>query len=296
MEAEVKNNCIVSQIHIPDYDPQGSLSAADKKEIVDTNIFHLRKYNPDSYIILVGHGHRPYDKTLKMCDHYIWEPLYPLDAGGSVISMPAQYKSVSKGIKHAKENGYEYCLKTRGDSIVSKPKIVKFCHDILVKEEKKILLTQQTGFSLYKFGDCFMYGEMSLIDSIWDLNNSPFHADGLRHTGASFVKHFTGQFPPSQYSDSQVLHNGDNWNDMLRRYSSFRDISTLGFCDLRHNFNKLKSDWDNNKNKILDNTFNFKQLWWGVANGWHRFDEDGKFLGNGNICSWSYNEDKFYGR
>ena len=41
----MKNNCIISQVHIPDFDPQGSLYPEQKKRIVDLSIKHLRKNN-----------------------------------------------------------------------------------------------------------------------------------------------------------------------------------------------------------------------------------------------------------
>tara|TARA_Y100001938_G_scaffold33630_2_gene46153 strand:+ start:29929 stop:30810 length:882 start_codon:yes stop_codon:yes gene_type:complete len=289
-----KNNCIVTQIHIPPFDPQGSLSSDSKKAIIDLNISHLRKNNPDSCIILVGHGEKPWDTTTSQCDHVVWEDLYPIDSGGTVIGMPAQYISVSKGVKLAKELGFEYCLKVRGDSIISKSNIIDYCHNIIIEEGKKILLTQQTGKALYKFGDCFMYGEIDLIDSIWDLNNEPFHADGLRHTGASFVKHFSGNFPPVEYLDSLDICQGMTWNELLREYCSFRDISTLGFCDLRWNFNQLYRSWEKNREEIMTGVFDFPSIFWGKTNGWHFFSGN-KFNGNGAICSWSYSEETFYG-
>lgn len=289
----MKNDCIVTQIHIPDFDPQGGLSPEDKKQIVDTNIQNLRKNNPDSCIILVGHGHHPLDSTKQMCDEVIWEESYPITAGGSVIGMPAQYKSVFLGIEKAKELGYDYCLKTRGDSVLARGNIVKYCHDILMQENKKILLTQQTGKSLYKFGDCFMYGQIDLLVSIWNKDNEPFHDDGLRHTGASFVKHFTGQYPPSVYSDAE-LHEGKNWNDLLKEHCSFRDIGEIGFCDLRWNYNRIKDTWASTKNKIINLQYDFDEIYWGRANGWHFFNSLGNVVAHGPMCNWAYTKKEFY--
>ena len=295
MSLDHKDACIVSQIHIPPFDPQGRLIAEDKIEIIDTTISQLRALNPNSYIILVGHGLTPHKKTISKCDHFIWEDLHSIDGGGTVTGMPAQYKSVSKGVKAAKERGFKYCLKTRGDSLVGKRDIISYCHQVISEEQKKILLTQQTGRSLYKFGDCFMYGEMDLIDSIWDLNNHPFHNDGLRHTGASFVKHFTGQFPPKEYDQDRELFNGMNWEQMLREYASFRNLTRFNFCDLRWNYNDLKGpSWNSYREKMLNNTYDYSTIWWGTKNGWHIFDSDGNLEHNNSICSWAYCEKDFY--
>ena len=94
----------------------------------------------------------------------------------------------SKGIKHAIKKGYDYCIKTRGDSLIGLSNIVNYCHPADKKKKIKIfLLTQQTGKILYKMGDCFMYGKTDLLDSIWDMNNPVFHMDGLRNTRCKFL-------------------------------------------------------------------------------------------------------------
>tara|TARA_R110000824_G_scaffold58377_8_gene157881 strand:- start:4500 stop:5372 length:873 start_codon:yes stop_codon:yes gene_type:complete len=290
----VKNNCIVSQVHIPPFDPQGNLVAEQKKHILDISISHMRKWNPDSYIILTGHGEEPKKSTIDKCDHVHWEPLRPMDLGGTVIGMPAQYYFVSKGVKHAKEQGFDYCLKTRGDSVVCLPNVVEYCHDVITSEEKKILLTQQTGDSLYKMGDCFMYGEIDLLDGMWDLNNEVFHADGLRNTGANFIKHFSGELPPQQFSNTDKYFNDLSWNEMLKEYCSFRDIFKLKFIDLRWNY--VKAYHEKNLDKIVDNDFPFNEYLWGRSNGWHIFNDEGKLVSQAGICSWSYDEKSFYKR
>ena len=291
----MKNNCIVSQIHIPPFDPQGGLSSDDKREIVDTTIKHTRANNKSAYIVLVGHGEEPYDETKAQCDHVIWEPAYPQDGGGTIINMPAQYVSVSKGIKHAVEQGFDHILKTRGDSLIGVPDITRVCHDILQREEKKILLTQQTGDTLYKFGDCFMYGQSDLIDTIWDPNVEPFHADGLRHTGANFVRHFRGSYPPNEYADNAELADGLTWNQLLRKHASFRDVHTLKLVDFRWNYHTMRGmGWEQVKQDILDGEFDYYNFLWGRTNGWHVFNREGKLISQAPICSWSYREETFY--
>ena len=290
----MENKCIVSQIHIPDYDPQGNLSKDDKKEIVDTNILSLRKLNPDAYIVLVGHGHEPYDSTKDKFSKGIYRDLHPIDGGGTVINMPAQYKSVSLGIQHAKEKGFDYCLKTRGDSIIAKQDIISYCHDIIESEDRMILLTQQTGKELYKFGDCFMYGEIDLLNSIWDTNNPPFHADGLRHTGISFVKHFSGKVPPMPYNPQAILYEDKNWPELLKEYCSFRDIGEIQFCDLRWNYNQMRQNWENNKQQILNLEYDFEEIYWGRSNGWHIFNSMGQVIRHGGMCHWAYTQAEFY--
>ena len=282
-----KNNCIVSQVHIPPYDPQ--------KKILDLTIRHTRQNNPSTYLVLVGHGEAPLKTTTEVCDHIIWEPGYPQDSGGTIIGMPAQYKSVSKGIEHAASQGYDYCIKTRGDSLIDKEGIVSHMASVLEDESKKIVLTQQTGNSLYKFGDCLMYGEMPLLQEIWNSENPPFHADGLRHTGASFVKYFRGNHPPQDYRAGVVLAEGLDWNGLLRKYAAFRDIFNLGFVDLRWNYHAIASrGWERTSEEIMSGDFDLFHYLWGQSNGWHVFDRSGKLVSKAGICSWIYTEEEFY--
>jgi len=291
----VNNNCIVSQVHIPSWDPQGNLLPAQKKKLVDLSISHLRKYNPGAYIILVGHGQEPLQNTLQQCDYYDWSDSHPIDSGGTLINNPAQFTYVSKGIKHALEAGFDYCVKTRGDSLIGRPNIVEYCHNVLVEENKNILLTQQTGNSLYKMGDCFMYGEIKMLDSIWDMNNPVFHIDGLRNTGANFVKYFTGHHPPKDFDSNLQLHDGLNWVQLLKSKISFRDLYKIKFCDFRWNYHDLCNiGWQNVYSQIIEQSFNLDSILWGRKNNWHVFDKDGNLKYQHPICSWSYCEETFY--
>jgi len=292
----MKNNCVVSQVHIPDFDPQGSLRWEQKRKLVDLSISHLRKYNPDCYIILIGHGREPYKETIEKCDYFDWEPSHAMDSGGTLINNPAQFTYVSKGIKHAKSAGFDYCVKTRGDSLIGRPNIVEYCHDQIVKENKDILLTQQTGDSLYKMGDCFMYGEINFLDSIWDKDNPVFHIDGLRNTGANFIKHFSGEHPPADYDHNRKLYNNLNWQQLLKEKVCFRDIYKLKFCDFRWNYHNLeKLGWDQIYSLIMENKYNLDSILWGRTNGWHVFDEKGNLISQAPVCDWSYSEKTFYG-
>ncbi len=293
----LKNNCIISQVHIPDYDPQGNLYPEQKKKLIDLSIKHLRKNNSRSYIVLIGHGHRPFKSTLDQCDYFDWGEAHPMDDGGTLINNPAQFTYVSKGIKHAIKKGYNYCIKTRGDSLIGLPNIVSYCHEQIEKENKNILLTQQTGNTLYKMGDCFMYGKIELLDSIWDMNNPVFHMDGLRNTGANFIKYFTGQHPPKNFNSSRKLYLDMNWEQLLRKKVSFRDIYKIKFCDLRWNYHDLeKQGWDYVTNSILKNKFNLNNILWGRKNEWHIFCENGNLVYRASMNAWVYCEKTFYNK
>ena len=268
-------NCIVSQVHIPPYDVQGSITSEQKKRIVGISITHLRKMNPDSYIILIGHGEKPSDKVVEACDYFHWEELHPLNNRGLVVEMPAQFHFVSRGIKHAKEKGFTHCLKTRADCVIGVPNIVDEAHKIIESENKKLLITQETHRRYPQMGDCFMYGETDLLDSIWDYENPVLcESDGLMNTGLNFIK--------------AMNSTESNWKSLLKQTCSFRNVNTLKFMCLRWNFNFLTDD---DIHDILNDNYDYNQYHWGKSNGWASFDADGNILRSPK--DW-YSENTFY--
>ncbi len=271
------NNCIVSQVHIPIFDVQGDLSAVNKVALVENGIRHLRKYNKDAYIIFTGHGVRPSDSVLSLCDFVDWEDkYYSLNPNGTVKDMPAQYVCVGRGIQHALQKGYRRLLKTRGDCIIKIPNIVDYCERILQGEDKKILLTQQTGAG--RIGDCFMYGDIDVLLNIWNPDKPPYYHEGLIHTGKRYAETFG------------VGHTTEPgmWLKIIRDTCAFRNVTTLGFVDLRWNYNNLLSKYGNNLSDIiLQDKLDIDSYHWGRVNNYHVFDYVGNLIVNHNphYCS-----------
>ena len=56
--------CVVFQTHIPQYDVQGGIPSADRKKIINLSIKYFKKNNPQTYIILSGHGETPLKETI----------------------------------------------------------------------------------------------------------------------------------------------------------------------------------------------------------------------------------------
>lgn len=270
-------NCIISQVHIPEYDVQGGLNASQKTNLVQFGLQHLRRFNYDSYIILSGHGYRPENKFLDLCDYVIWnDASEPLNEHGYVIGMPAQYKYVSSALEYAREKGFDKCLKTRGDCIVGIPNITAYCNNILISENKELLITQQTGTD--RMGDCFMYGNIQMLCDIWDGNQPMHHPDGLQNTAINFKRLYDT--------------NGSSWYDLVRKYCSFRDVDILKFMCLRWNYFKLDELSGSKCHEILDENFNYTEYHWGRALNWHSFDADRNMSGT-SVDSWSQKE--YYG-
>ena len=263
------NSCIVLQTHIDRYDPAGNLTLEQRKFIVELSIKQLRWYNPSSYIIVTGHGVvEPSDDVKSIVDYFTWEEIAPeMNNVGQVVGMPAQFYYVSKGIKHAKEMGFTHILKTRGDTLIGIPNILQYCEEIITKEATKMLLTQQTGWEHFKMGDCFMFGETKLMDSIWDMNNKVEHWDGLINTGKHFLEYFT--------KDITI----ENYIKYLKENCSFRDLITIKFACIRWNYHTINQfGWQYVVEQIQNKTFDFNEYHWGKVPEYHKFDKNGNMI------------------
>lgn len=264
----MNSNCIVTQVHIPDYDVQGQLSKNEKLKLVNFGLTHLRKFNPNAYIILTGHGHRP--DGLDNCDYVYWEDICrPLDDGGYVAGMPAQFMFISLGIEHAVEKGFTRILKTRGDCVIGIKNICDHCDAILESEKRPLLITQQTGDGL--LGDCFMYGDVHILNRTWCRTNKIHSDNGLVNTAKNFM--------------AAVASDGD-WATTVRSTCAFRNVDKLKFTCLRWNFRQL-----GDLNDLLKPNFEFEKYHWGRAGDWHIFHADGSMTG---IANWAWSEKEFY--
>jgi hypothetical protein len=270
------NNCIVVQGHIPSYDVQGSLTASEKLIMAGLSLRHLRKQNPDAYIILTGHGDYPVfpDGIVNEC---YWEPqCRPLDGNGYVAGMPAQYWFISEGVERAMKAGFNRLIKTRLDCVIGIPNIADHCEAILQKEGKKLLLTQQTGWNM-RCGDCFLYGNADIIDDIFWKNNSVFNQDGLLNTGHWAFNALIREHPCCG-DDAEWLpdRDKDGWRSLLTSFCSFRDTINLQFADLRWNWNSLREQHGDGIEDYILNRFDYRRYAWG--NQWHRFDDRGNMI------------------
>lgn len=255
-------DCIITQGHIPDFDPQGSLNWEQKVDAFQFSLQRLRDKNRHSYIIATGHGKRP--NNLGLCDWVYWEDeCRPIDERGLVIGMPAQYFFVSKGIERALAMGFSRCLKTRMDCFSGIPNIVNWCDEEVNREGKTMLLTQQTGDNF--IGDCFMYGGTELMHGIWNKDNPATHPDGLVHTYNS-MSNFLGK---------------EMTRENLRPFCAFRDVLDLKMVCLRWNYDRLKKmGWDRVCHQDDNGTFDYHLYNWGRANKWHVWDKEGKLIIN----------------
>ncbi len=278
--------CVVFQTHIPQYDVQGGIPSADRKKIINLSIKYFKKNNPQTYIILSGHGETPLKETIDLCDYVFWEELWDLKDNGYVVDNPAQYYHVMKGVEHATKQGFDYCLVTRPWCLIGLPNVIEYCHDIITKENKSILLTQSTSMKTYEVGDLLMYGKIDIMNGIWSepvLNNEA----GLVNTGMKFYQHFMKKEPPlgpaiegeDDYMKTPL--DRSEWVNLLKDNVSFRDVYKFMFVDMRFEYKNIFSlGWENVVDTVLDGTFDFYEFLWGRKNGWIEFDSTGNVIAN----------------
>lgn len=270
----MKFDCIVTQGHIPEHDPQGGFSADEKLEMFNLSLRHLRQNNPDAYIILTGHGNRQPDFSL--CDWHYWEPeAREMDNDGTMYYMPAQFFFVDMGLEQAQKMGFDRCLKTRTDCVMQRTNITHWCEEILQTEDRQILLTQQTGPD--RIGDCFMYGNTDDMRKIWHRDNPVLHYCGLANTGLHFPKAF-------QRNDNEP------WFDYVKRHASLRDVVQIPFLCLRWNYKTLKKE--GKLDQVLANDLDVCRYNWGYVNNWHKFDANLNMIYNDG--SYYYTQQEFY--
>lgn len=266
--------CLLVQVHIPhSVDVQGNLTPKQKKDLVSLSCEYYRKYNPNDYLVLSGHGEELDKSILDLFDFFYWETkCRPLDGNGYMINDPAHASFIGKATHYAKNAGCKTIAKVRGDGIVMIPNFSTYCDDILKTENKKILLTQQTYWREKKAGDCVLYTDCNTLYSIFnDTNPVYFGGEGLANTGLNLFKSLAGQ---------------RDWSSFLKQNISFRDIPTLKWVDFRWHYHKMceQVGWADLRDQVLSNTLEpFPWLW---GQQYHKWDR------NGNLV-FRYNEDIF---
>ena len=134
-----------------------------KIDKVNFALEHFRNNNPNSYIIVTGHGKKP-NNLKTYCDYVYW----PQKIIRSEINYGHPYL-VNKGIDHAISKGFKYLLKTRLDSIHLIKDLFKYSLNNL--KEKNYLTTQITTWDNPNLCDLFNFSKTLFMKKCWDINN-----------------------------------------------------------------------------------------------------------------------------
>lgn len=235
------------------------------REMLEIAVLKCRELNLNTYIILSGSGIYPTEKTQKSCNKVIWQKENNEFPGNGFPEM------INKGLIHALKNGYEYVFKFRGDSIIFKKEICKYCLNILIKEGKRLLITQETTAN-YWLGDMVIFGETKILKELFNPDfwiKSPF-ISGNDILGRRYLEYFKFEY-------------SRDWLSALRVYCSFRDIPKFKWVDLRFNYKFLKSSV--NFYKLTEE--NQKKYLWGKQQKIHLFDDDQ--IPQTNKIKWIFN-------
>lgn len=193
-----------------------------KYDIFDFCINYYRENNPDTYIILTGHGLKPRKSTLEKVDWVYWqESIIKSDIGKGHPML------TTIGLQHAKEKGFEYVCKTRLDTINLIKNIVEFC-DNKLKLSKKLILNIYAYDDRYQLMDLFIYSKTDVLLKLFNPNKWK----------TSWCKDGTGPVAQNYLEDINNVKiifpfNSDFWKKELDKNCLIIDIKELKWIDLR---------------------------------------------------------------
>ena len=217
----------------------------DKIDKVEFALKHWRKYNPDAYIVVTGHGVQP--DIRKYCDHIIWpEQIIQKDIN---VGHP---HLVSLGLEYIEQKGFEYVLKSRCDTVHNIKNIFVFAHQQL--KDKKMIVTQSTSLKQQALGDLFLFSTVSLMKTIFKVDNWYPTKTGL----TSLANNFLAQ------CDQPI------WKDACIQNLKLIDICKLKWIDLRSNWQTLKNYREDIMNATLESP---QKYYWGVKENWHVWND-----------------------
>ncbi|WP_320674107.1 hypothetical protein [Prochlorococcus sp. MIT 1341] len=262
-----KDNCIlISQVWLTE-------DRYKFKMMLEMSARKCRELNPDSYIIISGSGTYPSKKTIDACDSIIWNDVNREFPGNGFPEM------IYKGILHAKEKGFERIFKYRGDSVILRENICKYCQKVLKDENKLLLISQESAMHQW-LGDMVLFGETNVLEALF---NPEFWTISPYLSGNAVLG--------KRYKEVLKINPSMNWITALRAYCSFRDIPKFKWVDLRYNFEEIPSLDILNNLEITQQ----RKFYWGYKQTVHIFDDKDRPITNKTkwLVNWIY-EYSFY--
>ena len=246
---------ITHQFILPDssmqrqYLPASKHGESWKHKVFDFCVKHYKKHNPDTYIIITGHGSKPLDSTLELADWYYWPE--EIVEGEINVGHP---KLITKGLEHAKEMGIEYVCKTRIDTVNLIPNITDYCHKALEDSGKVLLNTHYYDWN-YQLMDLFMYSKVDVQLKLFNPNK----------WSVSWVKDGTGPVAKNLIEDVngdelQIPYDKNFWIESLNKSVLFMSPRDLKWLDFRDNHSQLT--WKLSENIMNNDLENFETFLW----------------------------------
>ena len=222
---------------------------AHKLELLEFATKHWRYNNPNSYIILAGHGLRP---KVTECDYVHWEE--KINEKDINVGHP---RLCNKAYNIAAARGFTKILKSRSDSIHLIKNMCEYADKLL--QDKNMLVTQQTTLHRPQIGDLFLYGDLNFIKKCWNIDTWYPTKTGVTSLANNFI--------------NVVQEN--NWRDACINNLSFVDIYNIKWICLQKNWKEINANKEKVLNNNLDNWYNHL---WGSKQKWHTWDKDGTFI------------------
>lgn len=240
------NNCIIlSHVFVHSHE-------LEKHDYIDFAIKHWRKNNPQSYIIVTGHGLKP--DINQYCDYVHWE----IDVDKREIGV-GHPRLCNIAFDHAKRLGFQKILKSRLDTVHLIPNLCDFSESLL--KGKKMLVTQQTSLNRVLLGDLFLYGDLEFMKKCWDIQNWYPTKSGLTSLAMNFFSIIREQ----------------NWHEACINNLSFVDIFNLKWICLKENWDLLQ----NKLNAFNSNNFDDWHLYlWASRKKRYVWNNTGKLIAN----------------
>ena len=198
-----------------------------KRSSFDICVQHYKKYNPDTYIIITGHGQELFKETIAAADHVYWpSTILPgeIDKGHP--------KLVTAGLEHARDAGFKHVCKSRLDSIVI-PDVVGYCDEVL-RDSGKVMLNSNYAAHAYLLWDLFMYSPTEVMLNLFDPStwSVPWDNSGMGPVAKNYVERVcdeTLKFP----------FDKEFWEEIVHRNTVFLTPHELKWIDFRRWHNQL---------------------------------------------------------
>lgn len=211
-----------------------------KVETFNFCISHFVENNPDTMIVITGHGKTPPKHILEKADKYFWSP--EIIEGEIGFGHPFL---VSKGLEIAKKEGVSHALKTRLDSVNLVRNIVDFCDRQLRNTNKSIITTSYSNRK-YSLMDLLNYGSIDDLLSIYDYRDPrpAWCRNGTALVANNYVEKILKK-------DVHFPFKPKEWEAMVKEKVHVMQPSELKWIDLREHNSLLNTSRD----FIINNEF-----------------------------------------
>tara|TARA_X000000950_G_C13884338_1_gene648253 strand:+ start:578 stop:1324 length:747 start_codon:yes stop_codon:yes gene_type:complete len=223
-----------------------------KLKVFKYTLKRYRELNPNSYIILVGHGENIPQAFLEYVDWSYWH--HELISNDINWGHPI---CVKIGIQHCIEKNIKYITKVRLDSINLIKDISSLCQELIGDNDKFIITS--FSYKTYELMDLFYSGSVDSLDKLyeyktWKLYWADFNRQGGTYPLAhNFFKNILNMPLPKKF-------NFKEWIDLIDTKVIIVSPFQLNWINLREHHNLV----DRSQTKLIfaENSHLLKNFMW----------------------------------